>query len=263
MVRKRSEWPVVDELVMCTVGKVFDQGAFVKLDEYAGREGMIHLSEVASGWIKNIRDHVREGQKAVCKVLVVHPKRKRVDLSLRRVKDSERRWKTKQVKLEQRAEKLLELAADKFGKNLDEAYEEVGFTLQDKFGTLYSALEVVAKERGALKGAVEDERWIGVLGEVAASMVEPPSFKVWGYVSLSCSTSNGVEVIKSAMIGARDSVGSDEIEVDFYYVGSPRYRIEVKAPSYKIAEGAMRKAAETAIASVKKAGGRGEFIKGE
>jgi len=83
---------------MCTVTKVFNQGAFMRLDEYGGEEGMVHVSEVASGWIKNIRDYVREGQKVVCKVLAVDPKRKHIDLSIRRVKDSERRWKVQQLK---------------------------------------------------------------------------------------------------------------------------------------------------------------------
>ncbi len=61
------------------------------------------------------------------------------------------------------------------------------------------------------------------------------------------------------MMDARDSTKGNEIDVEFYYVGSPRYRIEVTAPSYKTAENAMQKAVEGAIAAVKKAGGRGEF----
>lgn len=261
LVRRRSEWPSVDELVMCTIQKVFAQGAFVVLDEYENKEGMIHISEVASGWIKNIRDHVREGQKVVCKVLAVDPKRKHVDLSLRRVKDGERRWKTQQLKREQRAEKLLELAARKLGKNVDEAYEEVGFALQDKFGDLYTALESSAKDKDSLADVVKDKRWAEALSEVAASMLQPPLFKVVGYVDLTCPTSDGVDMIKSAMINARDSVKNDETDVEFYYVGSPRYRIEVIASSYKAAEGAMEKAVESAIAAVEKAGGKGEFNK--
>ena len=89
--------------------------------------------------------------------------------------------------------------------------------------------------------------------------VEPLSFKVSGYVDLNCPTSNGVEVIKSAMMEAHATAGGSGVEVDFFYVGSPRYRIEVEAPSYKAAEAAMQKAAEIAIETVKKAGGKGEF----
>ncbi|MHC1573550.1 MAG: S1 RNA-binding domain-containing protein, partial [Candidatus Syntropharchaeales archaeon] len=62
----KNSWPREGELIVGTVKKVLDFGAFVTLDEYPGQEGMIHLSEVASGWIKYIRDYVREGQKVVC-----------------------------------------------------------------------------------------------------------------------------------------------------------------------------------------------------
>lgn len=245
---------------MCTVKKVFTQGAFAKLDEYSGKEGMIHISEIASGWVKNIRDFVREGQKAVCKVLAVDPQKGHIDLSLRRVKDSQRRWKVQQWKREQRAEKLLELVGSKLGKSLDDAYEEIGVALQDKFGDLYSAFESAAAKGGeVLADLVADKRWSEVIGEIAASMVVTPTVEVVGYVDLSCSNSDGVDVIKSALMSARDSVKPDEVNVEFYYVGSPRYRIKVIAPSYKIAENIMQKAAESAIAAVENAGGKGEF----
>lgn len=260
MVRRKSEWPSVDELVMCTVKKVFQQGAFVSVDEYGEKEGMVHLSEVASGWIKNIRDHVREDQKVVCKVLAVDPERKRVDLSIRRVKDSERRWKVQRLKLEQRAEKLLEIAAGKLKKSLDQAYEEAGYKLQDKFGDLYSALEAAAK-REKIVDVVNDERWAEVLSEVAAAAVQPPIYKVVGYVNLSCPAPNGVEVIRSAMINARDMVKDENTNVEFYYVGSPSYRVEAVAQSYKAAENTIHRAASAAIETVTKAGGKGEFRK--
>ena len=59
MVRKRQEIPSENDLVICTITKVFSHGAFAKLDEYGDIEGFIHISEVASAWIKNIRDFVK------------------------------------------------------------------------------------------------------------------------------------------------------------------------------------------------------------
>jgi len=259
LVRRKSEWPAADELVMCTITKVFSQGAFLTLDEYGGKEGMVHLSEVASGWIKNIREFVWEGQKVVCKVLSVNPRKGHVDLSIRRVKETQRRWKIEQFRREQRAEKLIEYAASKLGKDLDFPYAEAGFTLQEKFGDLHSAFAVVVKNEKALEGLGLDGRWVEVLREVASSAVEVPIFKVAGYVHLSQFGADGIKVIKSAMIAARESVKDPEVHAEFYYVGSPRYRLEVTAPSYKTAEEVMRKIAEAAIVEVKKAGGKGEF----
>ncbi len=262
MVRHRSEWPSIEELVMCTVTKVFAQGAFVALDEYGGKEGMVHLSEVASGWIKNIRDHVRENQKAVCKVLAVDTKRQHVDLSIRRVKDGERRWKAQRIKLNQRAEKLLEMAAGKVGKSLDQAYDEVGFKMQEKFGDLHSAMEVAAKDASSLAG-LADDAWVNAVGEVAKAQIQSPSYKVSGYVTLSSLAPNGVEVIKEAMTNARDSVRDENTNVEIYYVGAPRYRLDVTAPSYKAAENDMQRAVDMMIESVTKAGGKGEFKRAE
>ena len=41
-----------------------------------GKEAFIHISEVSSGWVKNIRDYVRENQKIVARVLRVNPKKR-------------------------------------------------------------------------------------------------------------------------------------------------------------------------------------------
>ncbi len=260
MVRHKSEWPSIDELVMCTVTKVFAQGAFLSIDEYGGKEGMVHLSEVASGWVKNIRDHVRENQKVVCKVLAVDTKKQQVDLSIRRVKDSERRWKTQRLKLNQRAEKLLELAASKLGKNLDRAYDEVGFALQEKFGDLHSAMESFAGDISSVSG-LYDDKWVNAIGEVASSALQPPCCRVSGYVILSSPSQNGVEVLKKVMINARDSVKDENIDVEICYVGAPKYRVEVTAQSYKTAENAMQRAVQMMVEDVQKAGGKGEFKK--
>ena len=88
---QREGWPEPGSLVVCTVTQVVDFGAFVSIDEYAGKQGLIHISEVASGWIKYIRDHVREGQKIVCKVLNVDTSRLHIDLSLKVVNELQRR----------------------------------------------------------------------------------------------------------------------------------------------------------------------------
>jgi translation initiation factor 2 alpha subunit (eIF-2alpha) len=41
------EWPDEGELVVCTVADVKDFAAFVTLDEYDGRRGLIPISEIA------------------------------------------------------------------------------------------------------------------------------------------------------------------------------------------------------------------------
>ncbi len=81
----RRKWPEVDELVISTVKKIVSHGAYVTLDEYSEREGLIHVSEISSSWVRNIRNHVKENQKIVAKVLRVNQSKNQIDLSLRRV----------------------------------------------------------------------------------------------------------------------------------------------------------------------------------
>lgn len=245
---------------MCTAKKVFDQGAYLELDEYDGKEGMVHISEVSSGWVKNIRRHIREGRKVICKVLDVDPRKGHIDLSMRRVKDSQRSWKSQQWKRDRKAEKLLEQAAKRVGSDLDSAYEKIGFFLQEKYGDIYSAFEEVAmKGKEAIDWPEVEEEWINVLLELIESSVEAPYVEVKGYVDLRCPSPNGVEVIRSALSDACDSVTESEADVKVRYIASPSYSIKVSAPSYKVAEKVLQETAEHAISIVEKGDGTGEF----
>ena len=106
MVRRKNEWPEEGELVVGTVHKVLNYGAFATLEEYPGKEAFIHISEVSSGWVKNIRDFVRENQKIVARVLRVNPRKGHVDVSMKRIREI-RGQKIQAWKIEQKAENSL------------------------------------------------------------------------------------------------------------------------------------------------------------
>ena len=55
-------YPEPRELIIATVKKVVPYGAFCSLDEYNDIEAFIHVSEIAPRWIKNVHEHVKEGQ---------------------------------------------------------------------------------------------------------------------------------------------------------------------------------------------------------
>lgn len=254
MVRMKKEWPDEGDLVVGTVHKVVGYGAFASLEEYEGKEAFIHISEVSSGWVKNIRDYVRENQKIVARVLRVNPKKGHVDVSMKRIREDQRTRKIQQWKIEQKAEKLLEIAAKTIEKDLDIAYEEVGYKIIDEFGDLYEAFETSAEEgEEALISRGIDEKWAEAITDVAKKNISPPEVQITGYVDLHSYAPNGVEVIKSAL----GSVESEEIVVQC--VGAPRYRLIVKSSDYITAENIMKKAAESCIEAVIKEGGEGEF----
>src|SRR3972149_6436564 len=65
MTTEIQELPEVGEIVIATVSKVSDHGAYVTLDEYNNIQGFLHVSEIAPGWVRNISRYVKEGEKKV------------------------------------------------------------------------------------------------------------------------------------------------------------------------------------------------------
>ena len=96
MLYRRIGFPEDGELVLCTVTKVQSHSVFVRLDEF-DKGGMIHISEVSPGRIRNIRDFVKEDKIIVCQVLRVSRERGYIDLSLRRVNDNQKRKKLEEI----------------------------------------------------------------------------------------------------------------------------------------------------------------------
>lgn len=257
---ERSGWPDESDFVVCSVVKVTDFGAFVALDEYGGKEGLIHISEVASGWVKYIRDHVREGQKIVCKVLFVDPAKQHIDLSLKDVNEHQRREKIQEWKNEQKADKWIHYVAEST-KTDKEGLDKLINLFYDKYGNVYSAFEkAMLGGDSALTKIGVSEGLAKMITQVANDNLKKPQVDISGYINLTCPNPDGIEVIRKALIKADEDAG-DDIKVDVSYVGAPRYRIRVVAPDYKKAESILKKASESAIKIVQKAGGAGEFFR--
>ncbi len=259
---KREEWPEVGELVVTTVNRIIDYGAYVRLDEY-GKEGLLHISEISSSWVKNIRDHVREGQKVVLKVLRVDPERKHVDLSLRRVTKRERTEKTLSWKRSKKVESLLRGASKKMGIQPEDVYEKAGVLIEKGFGDIYDGLEKAAREGAdALLELGVPVDVATVLAEIAKEKIKIPMVKVRGTLNLTCTKPDGVLVIKNALLSAQKIERPHGAEISISVVAAPRYRIEVLAHNYKEAEALLKQAEEVALDRINEGGGQGSFTRG-
>ncbi|MBP7120154.1 MAG: translation initiation factor IF-2 subunit alpha [Methanolinea sp.] len=249
------EWPETGELVVCTVKDVKDFAAFVNLDEYPGRVGLIPISEVATGWIKYIRDHIREGQKVVCKVLHVDPQRGHIDLSLKDVNEHQHRDKIREWKNESKARKWIGFAAEASG----EKPEVIEDAIYAHYGDLYSVFEDIVSGEQSLDPLKLPPRVVSALQQVAKENVKVPRVTVGGNIILTSTKPDGVNIIRRALRSAEPKIAGADIEIS--YLGAPTYRIKVTARDYKTAEKAIEKAASAAIGVVERAGGEGKFIK--
>lgn len=262
MVLGRAEWPETGELIVATVSGIVPYGAYVKLDEYDDKEGLIHISELSSRWVKNIRDHVREGQKTVLQVLRVDPEKGHVDLSLRRVGDRERREKLLQWKQAKRGELILERAAEEMGVSHEDAYKEVGSAIEAQYGSIYAGLEE-AVERGekTLVKVGVPSGWATLLTEIAKAKIRVRRVGVKGVLELTSPGPDGVEVLRGAFKKAMSVRKPGGTHIKIYVLGAPRYRIEVSSRGYKTAEEVLDNATKAAIEVVEAAGGEGKFLR--
>ena len=239
--------PENGELVVCTVKSVKNFGAFVTLDEYDDKEGFIHVRDVATGWVKYIRDFVREGQKIVCKVLGVDSTKGHIDLSLKSVNEHQKREKIQQWKNEKKAEKLLEIVAERMDIDIDTAYKQFGEELLDAYETLYGAFESAVAYPDDFLSEFKGE-WTDTFMEVAKENVAAPMVQIDGILEMSSSAPNGMELIKNALIAGLDAADSTGVEITC--VGCPKYRVVVTAAEYKEAEDIMKTVTTTAINSL-------------
>jgi len=256
---KYSGWPTPGELVVGRVDEIEDFGVFVDLEEYEDKRGLVHVSEVASGWIKNVRDHVNTDQMVVCKVLEVDEDAQQVDLSIKDVNDHQRSEKVQDWKNEQKADKWMEIA---FGEDVDDdTFRRVANELIEAYGTLYDGFEEAAIHgHEALESTDLADDELDAIVETARENVSVPYVTVTGYVDLEAPGADGVEDVREALAAAEgNGEVPDEVDLEVTYVGAPEYRIRVQAPNYKTAEAQLEASADRASEAIGAAGGTAEF----
>jgi len=254
------QYPEVGDLVVATVTRVVDYGAYVKLDEYDGLEGLIHISEIASTYVKNIRYHVREGQKLVLKVLRVSPQRGQVDLSLRRVTGREKSDKMLDWKKVKKADSIIKGAAERLKTSEDDT-SKVRDALYENFDNPFDAFEeaVDEGEETFTKLGLTDD-WAKALAEVAKSKIRLEKAKATGAVELTCTKTAGIEAIRQSLRNAKKVKKGRGTTIKIYTIGSPRYRIEVRSKEITDAQATLNLAIEEALQSIKTQGGEGRKI---
>ena len=256
---KYSGWPTPGELVVGRVDEIEDFGVFVDLEEYENKRGLVHVSEVASGWIKNVRDHVNTDQMVVCKVIEVDESAQQVDLSIKDVNDHQRSDKVQDWKNDQKADKWMEIA---FGEDIDDdSFRRIANELIDTHGSLYAGFEQAAIHGPEALDATDlDDDEVGAIVETARENVSVPYVTVTGYVDLEAPGGDGVEDVREALRAAEgNGEVPDEVDLEVTYVGSPEYRIRVQAPNYKAAEDELEASAGRADEAIEASGGTAEF----
>jgi len=229
--------PEEGDLLLCTVSKIYYNSVFVNLDEFPGKTGLIHISEVAPGRIRNIRDYVIEGKKIVCKVLRIDKEKGHIDLSLRRVAESQRREKIDEIKQEQKAEKIIEQLARETKQEMEPLYKEVAEKITAVYPSLFSGFMAVAFGEATLEEMGISKELVSPLTELITQRIKPPKVTVSGTVTIKTYAPNGIVLIKQTL---EKVLKKEKEQVSISYLGAGKYYLIVTANAYKEAEALLK-----------------------
>jgi translation initiation factor 2 subunit 1 len=228
---KKQGFPEEGDLVFATVTNVQYNSVFCQIEEY-GRQGLIHISEVNPGRIRNIRDFVVEGKMIVCKVIKIDKEKGHIDLSLRRVTEMQKRQKTDERKQEQKAEKIVETLAAQVGKQPQLVYDLIAKPLLPKYEMLQYAFQDVVETGMSLESAGVPKEYVAKLEQLIREKLKERSVVVSGVLFLRSYEEKGLELVKSTLTEAIKINKKCSIK----YLGAGAYSVDVEAKEYKEAE---------------------------
>ena len=246
--------PEQGEIILATVTKVMDHGAYVTLDEYDDIQGFLHISEIAPGWIRSVSRFVKDGEKKV--LLVKKVKAGDIDLSLKQVSKDQKKQKLKEVKKYEKGKTLLENLQEKT-KLTDEEIEKLEDKLYTKFDSVYDGFMEIARNGISIVTDLKLSKKNSTAIEEICSKIKLPSVEIRGIMEITSDKSNGVEIIKKTLL---DIIKKDSA-MDITYLGAPKYRISLTSEDFKSAEKSLKPIIEEIQKNIEKKKGLFKFTR--
>jgi len=251
---QKTGFPPQGDLVLCTVTKIYHNSVFVTLDEY-GKSGMIHISEISPGRIRNIRDYVTVNKKIVCKVLNIDMQKGHIDLSLRRVNDNQRKNKNNEIKQQQIVEKIVKYISLQTKRDPKKVCNEIYNRIKDKYTSTYSVFEEALTNEKVLDelGLPDNEK--ALLLDKIKQRIQLKEVTIKQSIILQSYAPAGVELIKDML----KKVETKTAHIS--YNGGGRYTLTITAPDYKDAEKELEEKTEFIVENMEKQKAHVELMK--
>ncbi len=251
-----QEMPEQGEIILATVTKVMDHGAYVTLDEYDDIQGFLHISEIAPGWIRSVSRFVRDGEKKVLLVKKVNAQRGDIDLSLKQVSKDQKKQKLKEVKKFEKGKTLLQNVQDK-AKLTDKEIEKLEDSIYSKFDSVYDAFILIARNGIDSVKELKLAKKTATIIEDICSKIKLPSVEIRGIMEITNNQSNGVEIIKKVLL----NIIKKDTTIDITYLGAPKYRISITSEDFKSAEKLLKPIIEEVETNIGKKKGSFKFTR--
>ena len=256
---KRKGLPKWGELVLCTVTRITPFAAWCSLDEYENEDGsriecMIHISEVAGKWVKDIRKFVKPNKQYVAKVVRIDYQKGHLNLSLKRVSKFDKKEKTERFRREKRAIGIVTQIAKRIGKDEDYVMGELESKISGEFDDLFDVFETINEDMATLDSAGVGKEMRDAVKEVIEKNFRIKEKTIKASLELSTVAPDGVKSIKKVLDGLEK-----ETRAQVKYISAPKYHVELKTKEPKEAEKKLKAGIESALEKIKKLDGQGSY----
>lgn len=219
MLYTKDGFPEINDIVLCRVTKIYGNTTFVQIPEFE-KDGVLTISEIAPGRIRNLRDHVTENKEIICKVLRVDPKTNRIDVSLRRVSLTVKKIKQETVKKEEYAERIYVDVAKEIGISKDDLFEKTYEPIFEEYETVFESLYEIMldnKKVNMFTNLTSDEKqaFISVINE----RIKPEEVELRKKFKLKSLAENGIIQIKTAIDNSLKPLNYDKISINYLAAG--------------------------------------------
>ncbi len=220
MLYTKDGFPEVNDIVYCTVKKISGGNTvFVDIEEFE-KEGVLTISEIAPGRIRNLRDHVEEGRKIICKVIRVEEGKNRIDVSLRRVSVIMRNQKLETIKKEEFAEKMYEDAAKELSITKDDLFEKTYKPIFEEYETVFESLYAIMIDNSKIEMFVDlNKEQRELFLKFINDRIKPEEVTIKKIFKLYSTAKEGVEEVKSAINNAYSVFNYDKFQITYKAAG--------------------------------------------
>lgn len=138
------ELPEINDLVMCKVSEIFDEGAYVELLEYNNIKGMILKSEATKNRKQTVRQILREGKDEVLVAIRIDKEQCYIDLSKKDIKIDENKEFQEQFAKSKQVHNIMKSIAIKLNKeDLEDLYKKFGWPLYKDYKHAYEGFKLI------------------------------------------------------------------------------------------------------------------------
>ena len=237
-----KKYPEVDDLVMCKIIEIFNDGAYVILEEYNNIKGLLLCTEISRKRVNYVTRLIKEGKEEVLRVKTIDKEKGFIDLSKKSVKAEEvEQFKEKYAK-SKAVHVIMKILSKKCNIPIDKLYKEITWPLYKKYEHAYDAFKLALnKFEDVFKDIKMTEPVKKELMEILRQRMKPKPVNIKSDFIVRCDEFEGIDAIKFALMEG-EKKSTKNIPIKFKIISSPLYECSIETINKKEGLDVMKEA---------------------